>query len=85
MAPFVVFSLALATMALGVVVVAALQVRTAGAALFDAVQEAVVELRPLGEELTGELAVTTAELESLRERGRERGKDTERIGPGRVH
>lgn len=60
-------------MAVGLVVVAILQVRTAATGLIGAVREAAGTLRPLGEELAEELAVASTELEALGERERGSG------------
>lgn len=66
-AVFVVVALALAVVAVGGVVVAALQLRGAVSGLRDRAGTAGQRLTPLTDELTDEAAVTAVELEALQD------------------
>lgn len=71
---FVVVALALAILAVAMVVVAALQLRTTAGALVGAARAAIERLGPLTEELRDEMAVTSAELDALAQRRDDEGE-----------
>lgn len=92
MSVFVVVSLTLAVLAVGMAVVSVLQVKTAVRGLLDVVGRQVERMGPLTDELQTELAVAGTELEAMEarrrahERSRRQRHDRRGARPGpRVH